>query len=219
MGRHNFEELKQLATKNFGMHQNRLLAQAGRSSLVDDETMAKVGSGMCATLTTYWIAEQLRDDKTGSYFRYEAPGLPAAKVKAIRTDRQALMLSVLSPKHARYVELRTAGDMRPGLLILAPPGVQGEAMPSMAFDDLVTFDFKAGRAYYVTLICDKARHAIGIIGQHRATLTFFDPNAGEYEIKGLLFDRFLSAYKEIIATSLKWGQINSIVVSEASIKA
>ena len=113
-----------------------------------------------------------------------------------------------------------AGDQRPGLLILCPADLEAKTQSrwEISFEDLGMFHFRRNRGYYITLVCEKARHAIGVIGRHPEGFRFFDPNAGEYRVTSLQWDRFLTTYKEIIDKKLGWGKIVSVRVSRARVK-
>jgi len=137
-----------------------------------------------------------------------------------KTFRHMIVAGACMSDHAKYVRLRKAGDKRPALLILSPEGVStSQKGGDRPFADLLGFGFKADAAYYVTLKLEggRARHAIGIRGTHEHGFTFFDPNAGEYEVSGFQFDRFLSAYRQILIEKLRFGDVDAIVISKGKL--
>jgi hypothetical protein len=214
-----FAELKKYSKKVYGMHQSDMTKSLPGNEGVEPEVASDVEDGMCGALVVYWLKEMLDPTRQNSFFLPRNVSLVGnQRAKEETKQLHNMMAGFLAPKQAEYHRLRRAGDNRPCLLILAP-GVPGGMsakvkVDNMSFKDLEAFDFKAGRGYYLTLICENARHAIGIVGQVENKITFFDPNAGEYEISGLLWGHFVQAYKGIIENT-RWGAISSIRLSSA----
>jgi hypothetical protein len=194
-----------------------------KAGFLEHEIAKKVDDGVCAALTAFWIQEALQGHQRSDYRpRWDAKVPPswegrALDYKKMRKDdlsgRHRFMMVFLAPKQATYVELVEQGDMRPSLLILAPPDVLVGDEREFKFDKLPEFDYKAGCAYYVSLKLERAHHAVGIQGSPGEKMYFFDSNAGEYEISGLASGRFMAAYRTIIEND--WGKITRVVICEA----
>lgn len=221
MGEHNnFAELKKYARKSYGMHQGALMRKVVGSGLASHEIHNAVEGGICGTLVTYWVKDMLMDRRNSLFVPppVVAEGVAADTFKQRTQFRHMIVAGVCMSDHAKYVKLRKGGDTRPALLILSPEGVSAtQKGGERGFGDLLDFAFKAGAAYYVTLVCERARHAVGIHGTHGGGFTFFDPNAGEYEVPGLHFDRFLEAYRAVLRQKMGFGEITGIVISKGKL--
>lgn len=217
---HNFARLKIHARKSYGMHQGALIRKVADSGFQDADICKAVQKGICGTLVTYWVKDILKGRESSLFVPppKEGEGVGPDTFKARRDFRHMIIAGVCMPDQLRYNKLRSEGDQRPALLILSPEGVDAKVKGGdRAFGDLVGFNFKEDAAYYITLVCKSARHAIGICGSHGSGFTFFDPNAGEYEVPGVLFDRFLSEYRTILEKTLHFGEIGSVVISKATL--
>ncbi|WP_426664538.1 hypothetical protein [Rhodanobacter aciditrophus] len=218
---HRFAELKKYSTKTYGMHQSAMIDSLSGNAMVEVEVANDVEGGMCGTLVVYWLKEMLTTRQDSWFLPRHVSFMDKKDAKQQTQKFHNLMAGFLAPKHAEYHRLRKKGDSRPCLLILAPdvPGKMSAKVKvdSMDIKDLEAFGFKASRGYYVTLICEHARHAVGIFGQAGGKITFFDPNAGEYEISGIQWGHFIEVYKEIIETKTSWGTIKSVRLSSARV--
>jgi hypothetical protein len=110
------------------------------------------------------------------------------------------------------------GETKADVLIIAPHADLdvGEFTWNGTFTDLGDFPYKQDGAYYIDLYFKDAAHAIGIAGAIEKTISFFDPNAGDYEVSGVLFGKFMAAYKTSIEK--EFGEVRRITINNVRLQ-